>query len=72
MNARFVIPVMGLRVPNFLLADNIGIAFGVLGGRPAVFIMLNPSTADESDNDPTVERCERRARSMGFAGRMPE
>lgn len=35
---------------------------------PAVFIMLNPSTADEVDNDPTVERCERRARSMGFGG----
>lgn len=35
---------------------------------PAVFVMLNPSTADETDNDPTVERCERRARSMGFGG----
>lgn len=35
---------------------------------PAVFVMLNPSTADEIDNDPTVERCERRARSMGFGG----
>ena len=30
--------------------------------------MLNPSTADEIDNDPTVERCERRARTMGFGG----
>ena len=30
--------------------------------------MLNPSTADETDNDPTVERCERRARMMGFGG----
>ncbi|MDP3425530.1 MAG: DUF1643 domain-containing protein [Burkholderiaceae bacterium] len=35
-------------------------------GVPAVFIMLNPSTADEVVNDPTVERCERRARAMGF------
>lgn len=35
---------------------------------PAVFVMLNPSTADETDNDPTVERCERRARAMGFGG----
>ena len=30
------------------------------------FIMLNPSTATESQNDPTVERCERRARSLGY------
>ena len=29
------------------------------------FLMLNPSTADELKNDATVERCERRARSMG-------
>lgn len=36
--------------------------------RPAVFVMLNPSTADEVANDPTVERCERRARAMGFGG----
>lgn len=36
--------------------------------RPCNFIMLNPSTADEVDNDPTVERCERRARSWGYAG----
>lgn len=35
---------------------------------PAVFVMLNPSTADEIKNDPTVERCERRARAMGFGG----
>jgi hypothetical protein len=35
-------------------------------GVPAVFIMLNPSTADEVNNDPTVERCERRAKAMGF------
>lgn len=32
------------------------------------FLMLNPSTADEIANDPTVERCERRARSWGYAG----
>lgn len=29
-------------------------------------MMLNPSTATEVQNDPTVERCERRARAMGF------
>lgn len=37
-------------------------------GRPLNFIMLNPSTADEVKNDPTVERCERRARMWGFPG----
>lgn len=37
------------------------------GGRVA-FVMLNPSTATEVQNDPTVERCERRARALGFGG----
>jgi hypothetical protein len=36
------------------------------GGARALFIMLNPSTATEVQNDPTVERCERRARTLGF------
>jgi hypothetical protein len=36
------------------------------GGRRALFVMLNPSTATEAQNDPTVERCERRARALGF------
>lgn len=35
-------------------------------GMSVVFVMLNPSTATEVENDPTVERCERRARAMGF------
>jgi len=35
---------------------------------PLVCILLNPSTATEMRNDPTVERCERRARMMGFGG----
>jgi hypothetical protein len=30
------------------------------------FVMLNPSTADEVSNDPTVERCERRARMWNY------
>jgi hypothetical protein len=37
-------------------------------GKVVTFIMLNPSTATEKDNDPTVERCQRRAKSMGFVG----
>ena len=35
-------------------------------GARAHFVMLNPSTATEYQNDPTVERCERRARALGF------
>lgn len=38
------------------------------GGQKALFVMLNPSTATEVQNDPTVERCERRARALGFGG----
>lgn len=35
--------------------------------RPrCAFVMLNPSSADETVNDPTVERCERRARAWGY------
>jgi hypothetical protein len=35
-------------------------------GGKVLFVMLNPSTATEVQNDPTVERCERRARALGF------
>ncbi len=39
--------------------------------KPLVlFLLLNPSTADEVRNDPTVERCQRRAMMMGFGGLM--
>jgi len=33
---------------------------------PLAFGMLNPSTANEIKNDATIERCERRARQLGF------
>jgi len=36
--------------------------------KRALFVMLNPSTATEVENDPTVERCERRARALGCGG----
>ncbi|MEX0282874.1 MAG: DUF1643 domain-containing protein [Arenibacterium sp.] len=35
-------------------------------GKRVTFVMLNPSTATEIQNDPTVERCERRARALGY------
>lgn len=38
------------------------------GEKMCLFLMLNPSTADEQKNDPTVERCERFARRWGFDG----
>lgn len=31
-----------------------------------LFVMLNPSTASELANDPTIERCQRRTRAMGY------
>lgn len=37
------------------------------GGR-ILYVLLNPSTATEARNDPTIERCERRARVAGFGG----
>lgn len=37
-------------------------------GCQVLFVMLNPSTATEVQNDPTVERCERRARTLGYGG----
>ena len=35
-------------------------------GKRVMFVMLNPSKANEVANDPTVERCERRARALGY------
>lgn len=38
------------------------------GGGRLLYVLLNPSTATEERNDPTIERCERRARAAGFGG----
>lgn len=35
---------------------------------PAVFVMLNPSTADAEQDDPTIRRCRGYARSWDCAG----
>jgi len=37
-------------------------------GTRLLYIMLNPSKATELANDPTIERCERRARALGYGG----
>jgi hypothetical protein len=36
------------------------------GAQRILFVMLNPSKATELANDATVERCERRARRLGY------
>lgn len=36
--------------------------------RPAVFIGLNPSTADETEDDPTITRCINYAKAWGCGG----
>lgn len=35
-------------------------------GPNLLYVMLNPSKATELANDPTIERCERRARALGY------
>lgn len=34
--------------------------------RPCVFVMLNPSTADADQDDPTIRRCVNSAKGWGF------
>lgn len=38
------------------------------GPRLLNYVMLNPSTADAETNDPTIERCMRRAGTLGYDG----
>lgn len=35
---------------------------------PVMLLMLNPSTADAIDNDPTISRCIERAKRLGWGG----
>lgn len=37
-------------------------------GKEILFICLNPSTADETTNDPTVRRCINLAKGWGYRG----
>lgn len=36
------------------------------GAPKLLYVMLNPSKATELANDPTIERCQRRARMLGY------
>ena len=47
---------------RYLLARDIGFA----GTRACMFVMLNPSTADEHKDDPTIRRCISFARAWGY------
>ncbi len=38
------------------------------GSNPLVFLMLNPSTADASLDDPTIRRCRRFSEDNGYTG----
>ena len=40
---------------------------GMMGNGVCCFVMLNPSTADEFADDPTIRRCLGYARSLGCA-----
>lgn len=37
-------------------------------GNQVMFIGLNPSTADETEDDPTIRRCIRFAKDWGYSG----
>ncbi len=37
-------------------------------GPRLLYVMLNPSKATEQANDPTIERCQRRAVQLGYGG----
>lgn len=36
------------------------------GGKRLLYVLLNPSTATETENDPTIARCQRRAVALGY------
>lgn len=67
-------PVTGERIARGARISKCGLYRYVLGrrwsphGEPATFVMLNPSTADASLDDPTIRRCIGFAKSWGAGG----
>lgn len=57
---------LGRVVPNATLSSVLGLGFGS-GPRRVLFVMLNPSTADEAANDPTICKLLSYARAWGYA-----
>ena len=51
---------------RYTLRREIGAFGGRPNGRVVVFLMLNPSTADETVNDPTISRCIAFSQAWGF------
>jgi hypothetical protein len=51
---------------RYMLERKADDAFATRG--PALFIMLNPSTADAAEDDPTIRRCRNFARSWSCSG----
>lgn len=47
--------------------DAVGLAFGAAKGV-VVFVMLNPSTADDKQDDPTIRRCIGFAKDNNYKG----
>ncbi len=57
---------LGRVVPNATLSSVLGLGFGS-GPRRLLFVMLNPSTADEATNDPTIRKLLSYAKAWGYA-----
>ena len=56
-----------LITPNGRYRYELGRDLGVFGNGKVLFIMLNPSTADATQDDPTIRRCIGFAQQWGYS-----